>query len=86
MERLKHFIGGKFVSGEGERGTSGARYLVSTAAASAYSSQVLQVIKLVQAEVDLGSARVRRPRLELAGSERESSLTLIRETLRMRTA
>jgi 1-pyrroline-4-hydroxy-2-carboxylate deaminase len=44
----------------------------------------VQLIKLVQAEVGIGNARVRPPRLELTGRELEENLTLIRETLRAR--
>jgi 4-hydroxy-tetrahydrodipicolinate synthase len=44
----------------------------------------VQLIKLVQAEVGMGSARVRPPRLELAGAERDSALTLIRQRLAQR--
>jgi 4-hydroxy-tetrahydrodipicolinate synthase len=46
----------------------------------------VQLIKLVQAEVGMGSARVRPPRLELAGAERASALALIRERLAQRPA
>ncbi|MGE5276874.1 MAG: dihydrodipicolinate synthase family protein [Acidobacteriota bacterium] len=41
----------------------------------------VQLIKLVQAEVGLGSERVRPPRLVLAGAERAASLKLIRQAL-----
>jgi dihydrodipicolinate synthase/N-acetylneuraminate lyase len=41
----------------------------------------VQLIKLVQAELGRGSARVRPPRLELAGSELGESLALIRTQL-----
>lgn len=41
----------------------------------------VQLIKLVEAELDVGSRRVRPPRLELAGAELEQSLTLIRGSL-----
>jgi 4-hydroxy-tetrahydrodipicolinate synthase len=44
----------------------------------------VQLIKLVQAEVGLGSERVRPPRLPLEGAEREQSLRLIREALARR--
>jgi len=44
----------------------------------------VHLIKLVQAEVGLGNERVRPPRLPLAGAERESTLALIRDTLRRR--
>jgi 4-hydroxy-tetrahydrodipicolinate synthase len=44
----------------------------------------VQLIKLVQAEVGMGSTRVRPPRLELAGDELDSALTLIRERLARR--
>jgi 4-hydroxy-tetrahydrodipicolinate synthase len=46
----------------------------------------VQLIKLVQAEAGMGSETVRPPRLPLAGSEREESLTLIREALAKRPA
>jgi len=41
-------------------------------------SKFVQLIKLVQAEVGKGSARVRPPRLELEGAEREEALNIIR--------
>src|SRR5262249_53300018 len=41
----------------------------------------VQLIKLVQAEVGLGSERVRPPRLPLAGAEREKAVALIRDAL-----
>lgn len=41
----------------------------------------VQLIKLVQAEVGLGTERVRPPRLPLAGAEREQALALIRDVL-----
>lgn len=44
----------------------------------------VQLIKLVQAEVGSGNARVRPPRLELAGRDREQALASIREALRTR--
>ncbi len=44
----------------------------------------VQLIKLVQEEVGMGSARVRPPRLELAGDERAQALTLIRTALAAR--
>lgn len=46
----------------------------------------VQLIKLVQAEVDMGNARVRPPRLELIGEELESARSVIRECLRSRPA
>ncbi|HEX8171706.1 MAG TPA: dihydrodipicolinate synthase family protein [Thermoanaerobaculia bacterium] len=42
----------------------------------------VQLIKLVQEEVGMGSARVRPPRLELEGAEREAALRVIREAKR----
>jgi 4-hydroxy-tetrahydrodipicolinate synthase len=39
----------------------------------------VQLIKLVQQEVGRGSERVRPPRLELVGPERESTIALVRE-------
>jgi 1-pyrroline-4-hydroxy-2-carboxylate deaminase len=44
----------------------------------------VQLIKLVQAEVGMGSARVRPPRLELVGAELEQTKTIIQEALRTR--
>lgn len=44
----------------------------------------VQLIKLVQAEVGLGSETVRPPRLPLLGDERDASLALIRGALRRR--
>ncbi|MCS7222419.1 MAG: dihydrodipicolinate synthase family protein [Anaerolineae bacterium] len=44
----------------------------------------VQLIKLVQAEVGVGSARVRPPRLELEGQELSDALALIRSTLARR--
>jgi 4-hydroxy-tetrahydrodipicolinate synthase len=41
----------------------------------------VQLIKLVQHAVGMGSARVRPPRLELAGGERDEVVALIRERL-----
>ena len=41
----------------------------------------VQLIKLVQQEVGMGSARVRPPRLELEGTELQQALTVIQETL-----
>jgi 4-hydroxy-tetrahydrodipicolinate synthase len=44
----------------------------------------VQLIKLVQQEVAMGSERVRAPRLELAGAERMAALATIREALATR--
>jgi 4-hydroxy-tetrahydrodipicolinate synthase len=44
----------------------------------------VQLIKLVQQELAMGSERVRPPRLELAGDEREGALRLIRQRLAQR--
>jgi dihydrodipicolinate synthase/N-acetylneuraminate lyase len=44
----------------------------------------VQLIKLVQEEVGMGSARVRPPRLELEGSELETALRIIRSALAAR--
>ncbi len=41
----------------------------------------VQLIKLVQQEVGMGNARVRPPRLELAGAELEDALRVIRHAL-----
>jgi dihydrodipicolinate synthase/N-acetylneuraminate lyase len=44
----------------------------------------VQLIKLVQVEVGIGNALVRPPRLELVGTEREQTVTIIRDALRSR--
>jgi 4-hydroxy-tetrahydrodipicolinate synthase len=44
----------------------------------------VQLIKLVQAEMGRGSERVRAPRLELQGEEREAALRMLRERLATR--
>lgn len=44
----------------------------------------VQLIKLVQAEVGMGNARVRPPRLELAGSELEQAREVITKALQSR--
>jgi 4-hydroxy-tetrahydrodipicolinate synthase len=49
-------------------------------------TKFVQLIKLVQQEMDRGSERVRPPRLELAGAEREDALALIRSQLATRPA
>ncbi|HKT89738.1 MAG TPA: hypothetical protein VJQ59_14935, partial [Candidatus Sulfotelmatobacter sp.] len=41
----------------------------------------VQLIKLVQAEVGIGNARVRPPRLELVGKELEQNRKIIRDAL-----
>lgn len=41
----------------------------------------VQLIKLVQQEVGMGSARVRPPRLEITGKELEETLALVRSSL-----
>ena len=46
----------------------------------------VQMIKLVQEEVGMGSARVRPPRLELTGAEREEVLAVLRSCLQGRPA
>lgn len=46
----------------------------------------VQLIKLVQQAVGMGSERVRPPRLPLEGTERETALRLIQKTLRGRPA
>jgi 1-pyrroline-4-hydroxy-2-carboxylate deaminase len=44
----------------------------------------VQLIKLVQEELGVGSGRVRAPKLEIAGEELESTRKLIREAMRTR--
>ena len=44
----------------------------------------VQLIKLVQAEVGMGNARVRPPRLELVGGELDQTLGIIRDALQHR--
>lgn len=44
----------------------------------------VQLIKLAQAQVDMGSERVRAPRLVLEGEEREAALRVIRHALKTR--
>jgi len=44
----------------------------------------VQLIKLVQAEVGIGNARVRPPRLELAGTELAQARKIIRDAVRSR--
>jgi 4-hydroxy-tetrahydrodipicolinate synthase len=46
----------------------------------------VQLIKLVQQEVGMGSERVRPPRLALAGAEREAALQTLRAALANRPA
>ena len=46
----------------------------------------VQLIKLVQQEVGMGNARVRPPRLELAGAELDEALKVIRHALKTRPA
>lgn len=46
--------------------------------------EFVQLIKLVQQEVGMGSERVRPPRLALAGPEREGALAVIRAQLALR--
>jgi dihydrodipicolinate synthase/N-acetylneuraminate lyase len=44
----------------------------------------VQLIKLAQEEVGMGNARVRPPRLELAGDERKAAIRIIRHALKTR--
>jgi dihydrodipicolinate synthase/N-acetylneuraminate lyase len=48
------------------------------------SSNFVQLIKLVQAEVGIGNSRVRPPRLELAGKELDQTTTIVRDALQSR--
>jgi 4-hydroxy-tetrahydrodipicolinate synthase len=44
----------------------------------------VQLIKLVQEELGIGSARVRAPKLEIVGEELEATRKLIRDAMRRR--
>jgi 4-hydroxy-tetrahydrodipicolinate synthase len=46
--------------------------------------EFVQLIKLVQAEVGMGSERVRAPRFPVSGPLRESTLAMVRERLGQR--
>ena len=46
----------------------------------------VQLIKLVQQEVGMGNERVRPPRLEIVGREREETLAIVRQALATRPA
>ena len=46
--------------------------------------EFVQLIKLVQAEVGVGNARVRPPHLELAGDKLQGTLKVIKATLSTR--
>jgi 4-hydroxy-tetrahydrodipicolinate synthase len=46
----------------------------------------VQLIKLIQQEAGMGHERVRPPRLELVGAEREEALAIIRKALKERPA
>jgi 4-hydroxy-tetrahydrodipicolinate synthase len=46
----------------------------------------VQLIKLVQQEVGMGNERVRSPRLEIVGREREETLAIVRQALATRPA
>jgi 4-hydroxy-tetrahydrodipicolinate synthase len=46
--------------------------------------EFVQLIKLVQAEVGMGSERVRGPRLPVAGTARDAALATIRAALAAR--
>jgi 4-hydroxy-tetrahydrodipicolinate synthase len=48
--------------------------------------EFVQLIKMVQAEVGMGSETVRPPRLPLPEAERQEALKLIRERLSLRPA
>jgi 4-hydroxy-tetrahydrodipicolinate synthase len=46
--------------------------------------EFVQLIKLVQAEVDMGTERVRAPRMPVSGAQREHALSVIRRALETR--
>ena len=48
--------------------------------------EFVQLIKLVQSEVDMGSERVRAPRMPVMGEQREHALTVIRNAIETRPA
>jgi hypothetical protein len=60
------------------RGNAGPRLRMDTA------PKFVQLIKLAQEEAGMGSARVRPPRLELAGAELEEARGTLRAALAAR--
>jgi 1-pyrroline-4-hydroxy-2-carboxylate deaminase len=71
------------VNGEGEKAFELYRWFLPLLRMDTVPKFV-QLIKLVQAEVGMGNARVRPPRLELAGEELEQTRKIIRDALRGR--
>jgi 1-pyrroline-4-hydroxy-2-carboxylate deaminase len=72
------------VNGEGEKAFELYRWFLPLLRMDTVPKFV-QLIKLVQTEVGMGNARVRAPRLELAGEELEQTRKIIRDALRTRT-
>jgi len=71
------------VAGESERAEELYRWLLPLLRMDTVPKFV-QLIKLIQEEAGLGSARVRPPRLEVVGAEREQALEAIRAALAAR--
>jgi dihydrodipicolinate synthase/N-acetylneuraminate lyase len=71
------------INGENEKAFGLYRWLLPLLRMDTVPNFV-QLIKLVQAEVGIGNARVRPPRLQLAGKELEHARGIIAEALRSR--
>jgi 4-hydroxy-tetrahydrodipicolinate synthase len=71
------------INGENEKAFELYRWLLPLLRMDTVPNFV-QLIKLVQAEVGIGNARVRPPRLQLAGKELEHARGIIAEALRSR--
>ncbi len=68
------------INGEGDKAFALYRWFLPLLRMDTVPNFV-QLIKLVQAEVGIGSPRVRPPRLELAGNELEQTRKIIRDAL-----
>jgi 4-hydroxy-tetrahydrodipicolinate synthase len=71
------------LNGEGEKAFELYRWFLPLLRMDTVPNFV-QLIKLVQAEVGVGNARVRPPRLEFAGNELDQTIKIIREVLQAR--
>ena len=71
------------ISGEGDKAFELYRWFLPLLRMDTVPNFV-QLIKLVQEEVGMGNARVRPPRLELAGDERDRARKIIRDAVRSR--